>query len=315
MHRPEWNAKFEKGGREGRKVPVGKSFSWGSCTVTVPAVYVCEEGLILDLCMEADREEFRRFLEKWRYLFDMEQNGGKIPAGELRRFEAENPLDQQFRTELSVGGKYLRYRSGTGMQWVPDDLIPIMRDSTDIQPFMRHYRLDPDRVWLFRRETFFWGEAGQQPLEDLQIKLSQQPRIFYGQAFPMPAVGETVAIQNPLTGREHILRVLDVSAEQIRHFRQEGVQFPEHCVVMQYSLLPELTKEEFFVSDTEESDPPRRAGGAGVSGGAIGVIARDREKPEGRYTVSSLHFVPVEKLVWQPGFREKTGEDIQVTLI
>lgn len=315
MKKTEWNCSFEPDSCNGREVPIGKEFQWNGCTFLVPAVYVCEEGLIVDFCIQTDREQYRVFLEKWRDLFEQEKSGGRIPAKEIARFEAENPLDRMFETSVRVNGKPLRYKGGNGMQWIPRDLIPIMCDEIDIKPFMVHYGLSEDQVWQFRRDLYFWDEEGVPEWKTLEVTLSQRPKMHPSTEFAMPEVGAYVSIRNPLDGGTHILTVTEVRQEQIRHFIQEDLLFPEHCQVMGYTLEPEIPKEVFFLADTAEPDQPKRVGSKSVIGAAIGVIVSNREKPEGRYASSSMHFEPVKDVIWQAQFRAKTVPDLTVTLI
>lgn len=315
MKKIEWTARFEENSPDGREVSVGKSFQWSGCTFHVPAVYVCGEGLIIDFCIKADREEYRVFLEKWRHLFDREKGGGKPTQREWRQFEYDNPLDRMFETAVWVNGSSLKYKGGHGMQWVPDDLIPIMRDEIDIKPFMEHYGLDPNQVWQFRRDMYYWGEEGAPELETLEVKLSQRPRMHPSTEFPTPKAGESVTILNPLNGAEYVLTVTDVRQEKIRRFQHENLLFPECCTVMCYTLEPEPPKDAFFVADTAESDQPKQTGNGKNHGGAIGVIVSNREKPAERCAASSMHFEPVEDVIWQAQFRAKTVEDVKIILI
>lgn len=315
MRKTEWNSKFESNSRDGREVSIGKKFYWNGCTFHVPAVYLCDEGLIVDLCIQADREQYRAFLDRWRELFEREKAKGKISPREYVRFESENPLDRMFETAVKVNGKTLRYKGGNGMQWIPNELLPIMRDEINIKPFMVHYGLSEDQVWQFRRDLFFWEDTGVPEMESLELTLSQRPKMYPSTEFPTPGAGEQISIVNPLNGTNHILTVTEIHPEQIKRFQQEDLLFPEHCLVMSYTLEPELPKDVFFLTDTEEPDQPKRIGSKSVIGAAIGVIVSNKEKPEGHYAASSLRFEPVENVIWQAQFRAKTVQDLNIPLI
>ena len=49
----------------GREVPVRKEFLWGRKKWVIPALYLCQEGLVIDFCMEAEPAELKTFIEKW----------------------------------------------------------------------------------------------------------------------------------------------------------------------------------------------------------------------------------------------------------
>lgn len=315
MRKPEWNARFEENSRDGREVSIGKTFRWGEMDILVPAVYVCDEGLIVDLCIEVDRGIQRAFLEKWRPLFEREARGHMPTNDELCRFEWENPMDRLFGKEVTANGVKLRHLRGNGMQWIPEDLIPIMHDPIEIKPFMVHYGLSPERVWQFSRNLYLWEEAAPQELRSLQLHLSQTLRTCPGTVFPMPEVGGQVAIENPITGGSHILTVTDIQQESIRHGERENYRFPEKCTVMTYTLEPDLPRKDFFLRDTREDDRPIRTGRGSTIGAAVGVIVTNPALPKDRCAPSALHFEHVDTVIWQAAFRVKTLEDISVKLL
>lgn len=310
----EWNAKFDKAGREGREVPIGKEFYWDGCRCTVPAAYVCDEGLILDWYMEIDRETYRAFLEKWRHLFEREGQEGMPTRQEWREFHRENPAENYAQNTVYVNGRKLKYECGTGYFWVPESLRPIMCDRIDSKPFMTRYGLDAEAVWQCWREKFRWDEAGAPELESLDLELRQMFRdAFPSTTFQTPKAGEQVTIFNPVTGCEHIVTVLDVRQEKRQLFRQEGMRFPEHCTVMTYTLKPEVPKDAFYLGDTVDSDRPIQTGEG--KRGDVTAVASNCKKPKSRWAVSAMHFAPVENVTWQAVFRAKSCEDITVRLL
>lgn len=64
-----WKVYYEPGTHHeeqpGREVTVNKTFSWGKQTWYLPAVYLCEKGLVMDLCVRGDTGEVKAFIEKW----------------------------------------------------------------------------------------------------------------------------------------------------------------------------------------------------------------------------------------------------------
>lgn len=311
----EWNARFEKDGADGREVLIGKTFRWGLMDILVPSVYVCEEGLIVDLCMEVDRETERIFLDKWRPLFEQETRGQMPTNREWRQFERENPLDRLFSVAVSVNGANLQHKRGNGMQWIPKDLIPIMCDEIDIKPFMLHYGLSPERVWQFRREMFLWEESGAPELRSLEPRLRQMLQECPGPAFSMPGIGEQVTIENPVNGGIHTLTVTDIRKESVpipQQFAQ--YEMPSEVTVMAFELEPNLKREFFHLADTREQDQARNKDGSPYHGGCVGMMLRI-PKDGTHAAASSMRFTAPDTVEWEPVFRTKTLDDITVTLL
>ncbi len=307
-----WSVNFKKDGPPGRDVSVDKRFFWNGCSFWIPAVYICDEGIVLDICVEADREAVAVFLEKWRYLFEKERQGKAPNRREYQQFRQENPLDEDFWPALSWNGISLQYEGGSGSRWIPPELYPIFANDVDAPGFMEQYHLSPDRVWQFRRDRFCWAEADSRELQTLTLTLSQRPKTYYGLEFTPKETGEQIRIPNPLDGSECVLTVLGLNREKVPASHGEGLLFPEHCVSIWYSLEPELPREVFSLADVQDSDQPKRIGDSKIIGGAYGVIVRDQEHPEAHLDVSSVHFEPVESVTWQAQFRAKMVEDLTV---
>ena len=152
-------------------------------------------------------------------------------------------------------------------------------------------------------------------MEELELKLIQGARYFYSTVFDMPGVGERVTISNPLTGGEHVLTVVGIEQKTVRQVQAEGLTFPYQGTVMEYRLEPDIPRDQFFLTDLAESDEPIRTGKGSIRGGAVGLPVSNRNDPEKRRALSSLHFETVETITWQAEFRAKTVEDFSVKLI
>ena len=65
----EWKVTYDGGfwdhdGNAGREVAIGKTFYWGSERWYIPAVYICDKGLVIDFLMEADPANVKAFIDK-----------------------------------------------------------------------------------------------------------------------------------------------------------------------------------------------------------------------------------------------------------
>ena len=89
-----WEVTFRGGfwgseGTPGREIPIGKHFLWGSESWYIPAAYLCDEGLVLDFCLEADPEEVNAFIQKWDLLHEERHS---YTARQREQMALENPL-------------------------------------------------------------------------------------------------------------------------------------------------------------------------------------------------------------------------------
>lgn len=108
---PLWGVAFEGGFRDhqgniGKEIGINHSFSWGDEKWTVAAVYICDEGLVLDYSVEINLDRLNTFLDKWK---------------------------------LTCNGNMLESCSGSSICWIPlschaDEYIP----DTEAKRFVRH---------------------------------------------------------------------------------------------------------------------------------------------------------------------------------
>ena len=69
-----WGKNFWYDGTEGaplNKIPVyetaaGAPLAWGNKNLYIPAIYVGQEGVVLDLCMRVPLSDISAFMDKWK---------------------------------------------------------------------------------------------------------------------------------------------------------------------------------------------------------------------------------------------------------
>ena len=155
----EWEVYFEYGSggkkprhRPGREITLGKTFTWGKEEWLVPAMYCCSEGVVLDLLKKVPLEALERFAEKW----GLEENGEprwELPPAEQDAMEAENPMEERFRAEVTVNGQPLRESTGYGSYWKPEDGCC----DEDADRVLEHYELERDCGWAIWRVCCLWN--------------------------------------------------------------------------------------------------------------------------------------------------------------
>ncbi len=347
---PEWKVYFSGSffqyrghGRAGKEISVNRSFPWGDAKLFIPAVYSCADGLVLDLCLEAEESRLRPFLEKWQ---EAQENESPFSDEQREAIEAEHPLNFHGTAEILLNGRKLSMRHGVGTVWIPESCRPEgSANELEAGWIAGHYGLDPEKGWGLQRIFFPWepawpkgvnGRRKKPSITSLEVILKAMPVPVAGPHMKDPRPGDSLQFSHPVTGMQHRLTVQSCEQQELtcRIHDEGGLQYPTHCVELVYTLSPNLSDMEFSVRDCGQSDPPRQrtkaarsfdpvASGIAIIGGADGPTAvfmtakTPKEKQEAGWhaAYSSLHFCPPGNIEWRLQFREKLREDITVTLI
>ena len=130
---------------------------------------------------------------------------------------------------------------------------------------------------------------------------------------------------HPVTGQPHTLTVTALTLREFTPSQRtsEEYDYPEHFTVMEYTVTPDLEKNECFLRDADPGDNPRRrqdfngparrngssAASIGIIGGVDGPTAVTvgvlDDAPRPRAACSSLYFAPPENVTWQLTVRAK----------
>lgn len=344
--RPEWKVYFSDGfsshhtgrGRPGKEIPVNKTFTWGGNVWHIPAVYICGQGLVVDLCMEIDPAQLKAFLDKWAAREDEIRH---FTPEEQERWMAENPTEVSYDIQALVNGRELRRRSGSGFGWVPDSCRPEPERWRSQQNWeaiwlMEHYGLDRERGWLFNRDCLRWATKCKPALKTLSLSLERRARAVPGPRFTVSGVGDTVDFTHPVTGEAHTLRVVEYEAREMDSRRLPSEwEYPTHYTALSYTVEPELPREALTVRDCAQGDaarpnfskePAAVIGGVdgpvacsvGIIGGADGptaILLANSKAGHPRAACSALRFAPPERIEWRMVFNQKTVEGITVELL
>ena len=265
----------------GREVPVRKEFLWGRKKWVIPALYLCQEGLVIDFCMEAEPAELKAFIEKW----DLARTACDRRSREQElKLILEHPLDISFSSHISLNGKELKSEHSCAVSWLPEACFPGSRFPDKMTPnpeakaALDHYGLDRDKAWSIHRHAYRWTpdmgpftpEAWRESLKaagPLFIRLERDRESIPAERFTALNIGQRVPIRHPLTGAEYLLTVHDIRSESLPPdpFPDSCMEFPGHCTVVFYSLQPDLPNQDFHLLDCAEGDAPRRKKGASGS--------------------------------------------------
>ena len=330
----EWNVSFDGGfwggdGKPGKEVIIGKHFSWGSEKWYIPAAYICDEGLVVDYCMEAEPAGVKAFIDKWDLL---NEDRNHYTQEQREQMEREHPLNADFYGKITCNWQELQEGHGCGVTWLPASCVPAgVRQNDTAKGILTHYGLDETKAWSFHRWSYPWGNAASHDLYALSVRMERQRENIAGQHFVTPAIGESIILTHPLTGKTYTLTVHELEQQELPEhlFPDSNMEYPNHMISMSYSLDPDITGRGFMIQDCSDGDKPRRkkastteehsvlAAAIGVIGGVDGPTAvfMGARAPKLHAACSSLHFEAVEEVEWRAVFSEKLMEDIDVVLV
>lgn len=321
----EWKVTFNGSfwggeGKPGTEVPIGKHFRWGREKWYIPAAYLCDEGLVVDFCMEAEPEEVSAFISKWDLL---NESSNQYIREQQAQMERENPLNANFHSEVTCNGEILHTKHSCAVVWLPASCVSDgIRQSDTAKGVLSHYGLDAAKGWAFHRTSYRWENAAERELYAITVRMERQREDLPSQRFTTPAVGKSVTLTHPLTGDRYTLTVHEAEQQEVPEhlFSDPNMEYPNHLLAISYSLEPDITEWGFRLQDCADGDQPRRHGGQEGSATACGVdgptaVVVGSHDPKLHAACSSLHFEPVEEVEWQAVFSEKLMEDIEITLM
>lgn len=105
----EWIVTYDGGfwrneGNAGIEIPIQKSFCWGEEKWYIPAVYICDKGLVIDYCKQADPVQVKAFIDKWDLL---NEGNNHYTKEQQEQIEREHPLHTSFKGRVTLNGYIL----------------------------------------------------------------------------------------------------------------------------------------------------------------------------------------------------------------
>lgn len=331
----EWKVTFEGGfwsneGNPGEEIRVEKRFSWGEEKWYIPAVYLCDEGIVVDYCKEADCAAIKAFIDKW----DLLNEHKNYYTNEQRdQMSLEHPLSRDANISAIVNGQLVRENHGCGVSWIPSVLVPQERSRDDIVgKLMDHYNLDPDKAWSINRCSIPWSDEKTSDVQSMELRMEAREVSIPGIRFVAEHEGDIFKFVHLLTGMEHVLTVQEIESKELSqtHFQDETMEYPRFFKAMTYTVEPDIDRNHMVVLDCADGDSARpkknisREKGSvtvssiGVIGGAsgpVGVILGNAVPKTLHVACSAVRFEPVDRVEWRIVFREKLKEDVQIKLI
>lgn len=324
-----WAVRFDEGfgvsgsrRRPGQEIALNAAFSWGGWVWQIPAVYVCAQGLVIDLCRRIEPHVLQAFIEKW----NLQDGDRPLTPDEEALCEAENPLVFDMQAALTLGGKTLRPTHGWGLCHNPcasESPEPAVRAA------LTHYRLDERFGWAFTRLAFPWA-GGRRParLDEMSLTLTPDLISLPEPSFSLSAPGESLRFDDP-DGLSHTLTLRELSEQtlEISKAPLSNYELPTHFVRMTYTIDPELPDEAFRLTDAEPGDAPilrapsdeSEAATIGIIGGSDGpttlfLSTPALQKPYLHAACSALRFEKRAAVRWRISFPRRPCEALSLPL-
>ncbi|SHI16332.1 hypothetical protein SAMN02745823_02918 [Sporobacter termitidis DSM 10068] len=332
---PEWKVYFDGSfwghhGREraGTEISLNRQIAWEDEVWTVPAIYACGKGLIVDFCLQVPAERIRAFPEQWNLSAD--GGGAGLTVERRMRIDAENPLAVNINPTVVLNGAELSSSHGCGLCWNP--CLP-EGNGLEAWSVMRHYGLDLGQGYVVWRGAFPWKTKRRPQIKTLGVRLAREPVSIPGPRFRVSLPGAQMALIHPSTGESLLLTVREYERRELsaEHFNDPDLEFPRHLIMMSYTLSPDLPDQAFTVEDCAPGDRPRQKhtdprapqatgdvcciGIIGSADAAAAIVLGNGNQGKLRAACSALHFEPAKDVEWRMIFYEKTRRDIMAELL
>ena len=291
-------------GSIGTELPIGQRFDWANHSWYIPSVYLCEEGLVIDFCMQADAAALGDFLARW---------AGRtgLTREDEEQMALENPLHMDFSPELDVNGQRVSPRHGCAVGYLP---CPPEGEKTDAAALraVAHYELDEASGWWIHRCAF---PGTFSDLETLAVHMVQDPAVIPGPHFRLRTAGDSFAFT--WQGRDYTLSATQIEQQELPQADRAAMRRPVYFTVLQYRVTPEIKLSICDCAESDASVPDVDSDAIGVIGGADGptvLILSPRGPDAAQAVCSALHNAPVEEIEWRIRFPQESCPDMWVSL-
>ena len=283
-------------GAAGKELAVNRQFQWHGDSWSVPGIYLCENGIVVDYFLEVEANRIKAFIEKWE---GCDEDFMSVEDRMYRKLE--NPLELHCTGTLKVNERNFRCKQSFTSVWNPWTDNPWQTRRT-----LEHYGLDLDKGYLLRRECYL--RKGKLPsIRTIDITLSAAPVCVPGQRFIAPAAGEHFTFLHPDTGKKHRFTVVSQSREALNpNFLSNH---PCCYTKLVYELDPPIDEPWFQVADCAPGDPWE-----GSAKDTAELLWSDNKKTN-NVALSSLRYTPANQITWRMIFRQMLQPDITISLL
>ena len=275
----------------GTELNVNREFTWQGENWCIPAVYLCENGIVVDSYLKVSPAKLNKYQEKWAGTTSLSIED------EMRR-SLEDPLKMDAVGKLTVNGKEAPRRPLHSIIWNPN-----AENSWQARRTLEHYGLSRENGYLLRREVFL-RKSNNPPIRNMDLLLCAEPVSIPGQRFVAPRNGEFMDFTHPVTGESHTMTVIS----QIRESLNTNYMSNDPCCYtrLSFSVEPPINRELLSVVDCDNAEGSVNLDTLRSSGKLSG---------SGHHAVSSLRYTPAEQITWRMVFKLKTRPDVNVPIL
>lgn len=323
-----WDSGRDK--KPGRPLNVRRQFVWAGREFYVPAVYLCDEGMVMDLCRRVDPEEIRRFADKWNLTPENDDTDLFSPAQQMQ-LDAENPLTLDLNACLLADGREYPMKESSSTVWNPC----FARDAGDdaAAQLVQQYGLDPACGWNLCRMCF--PCTAEQTPHSLSLTLREGAHPLPGPCFCTGGTQTDFDFTFPPDGTRHTLHIEEYRQETLDGaLGDESWEYPRQFIEMIYTLTPDLDRSRFQLRDCSNGDPAHRrvqpppsplaekyglepcathAAFVGVIGAGVSAVCAG-ESASLHTACSAVHFARPETVDWMLVYYQEGAGDITVDL-
>lgn len=283
-------------GKAGQELSVRRPFRWQKEDWAVAAVYLCEDGIVVDSFLQIAPELLKQFHQKWDG-----RSGLSIEEQMLRTLD--DPLDIDAKGTLFVNDRPIPQKKSIQIRW-----DPTLDNSWNARRTLDYYGLSRENGYLLRRESFL-RRGKNPPIRSMELKLEAAPAAVPGQRFIAPPPGESISFLHPASGQVHTLKVLSLTREALDpNFLSNH---PCCYTRLTYTLDPQIPNDSFSIVDCDAGDEINPA----VPAAPTGTFPAGKIPSAGQFAVSSLRYTPADSITWRMIFRHKTRPDVSVRIL
>lgn len=309
------------------EISLEKHIQWAGRDWYIPSVYTCEKGMVADILMRVDTAKVQAFMDEWNVT---PENEFQFTPMQRRQMELENPLSFHFRSALTINGNTIRSNRGCSTVYVP---YRYEIDRLEWEPILDYYNLDRNSCWVIQRSCFPWKDGQITDIATMEVTMTHQPMFVPGETFETSPTSKLHTFQNTVTGTTHTLTIQEYEKQELGFDFPglEGREYPKHHIAMTFTLEPELSQNDFSITDSLHSDEPRvipgyvsahkskEAEAIGIIGGADGptaiILGAPDSKEQLHAAVSRFCFEPFDTVRWQLSFKENQIKEMTVELM
>ena len=283
--------------KAGQELNLDRPFQWQGEQWNVPAVYLCENGIVIDSYLQVPCAQLEEYLEKWGNL-DPDQ----LSIEDQMHRDLDDPLKMDALGKLLVNGKEAPRRTVSTLVWNPKT-----DNSWTARRTLEHYGLPRENGYLLRREAFL-RKSINPSIRTMDLILTAEPASIPGQRFIAPKNGESMNFTHPVSGKVHTLKVVAQTREALDpNFLKNS---PSCYTRLSFTLDPQLHRDSFSIVDCDPGDVLE-----GPASGPTAMFLTGKVPSSGHNAVSSLRFAPAEQITWRMVFHQKTRQDVTVPLL